>query len=139
MNHRSGHQALRLSLALLAASAGPAALGASTEIAALRVAIHDTYYTVDGRRFDQLAALESAVRSAQPKSVEIDACGPNAARRLTVASAVLGDLPQRLRVLDVNAPACATGAVAMQASHDIGATPESDDPRVAAYWLQRMP
>jgi hypothetical protein len=137
MNHRSGNQVSRRSLALLAASIGIAAsFGASAESTALRVMIHGDHYAFDGSRFDRLASLETAVHSA-PRWIELDACGPNAARTLKAASYRFSELPQRLRVLDASGPAC---TATIRTSHDIGVASETiDDARVEAYWRQRMP
>lgn len=140
MNHRSGHPAPWRSLALFAASIGIAAsFGAGAEAPALRVAVYDNHYTFDGGRFERLAVLESAVHSA-PRWIELVACGAEAARALKAASYRFSDMPQRLDIRDASDPICAAVPGTLRTSHDIGvASQESYDPRVAAYWRQRMP
>jgi hypothetical protein len=102
-----------------------------------RVAAHASTYAVAGRALDDLAALETAIRGARPRSVAIIACSSEAPRAWLAAVEKFNDLPLALDTRDA-AAICAAGAT-MPVAQRADAPAGIDDARVRAHWQQVQP
>jgi len=121
-----------VAVAILPASVTTAADGAT-------VAVHAGHYVIGGRRYDNLDALESAVRAARPRAVHIVSCEAGATRAWLAAIPRFDDLLIRLDVLDPSHPLC-QAATAVPVGMRGGVTPTGiDEAAVQRYWDQHTP
>jgi hypothetical protein len=115
-------------------------LAAAQTDAGSRIAVYDEVYRFRGSQFEDLDALETQVRAASPRVIEIDICGTSTARALKSAAHRFRDRPLLLRVNDQNDPTCALAAQPMRVSQRAGGGPTGiDDAAVADYWRQVIP
>jgi len=119
--------------AILSASAATIAPDGAT------VAVHAGHYVIGDRRYDDLDALEAAVRAAHPRAVRIVSCDAGATRAWLAAVPRFDDLVAGLEVPDASHPSCQAVA-AMLVGARSGVTPSGiDDAAVKRYWDLRMP
>lgn len=127
------------SLPLAATFAFAALTGhAAPPLAVTAIAAHAGHYVVGGRSFDDLNALEAAVREVRPRSLAIVSCEAGAARAWAAAVHRFSDLPLDLHALDASAPACIAPA-AMRIVQRADAPSGIDDARVKDYWERVQP
>ena len=127
---------LLVTLALLASNVGLAAEGRSP---AQHVTAHRDYYVLEGIAFDSLDALETVVSARQPIAIELDACGPSAARAWKAAVYRFSAHRLAVQLLDGAAPRC-TAAVARRVNQPRGPLPTGiDEAAVERYWRQVAP
>jgi len=125
--------------ALLGATSSVCVSSEINETATERVMAHSSHYIVGGVAFDDLDALEAAVRAMKPKSLHMNACGGNAAQALQAATVRFRDLPLHLQVFDVSSPICNI-AVARRASQSSALIPTGiDESAVKRYWSEVTP
>lgn len=118
---------------------GSASSTSDVQIAPERVLAYGSYYIFGRAAINDLDALETAVRTVNPKGIQLTACGANAAQALKAAVHRFRDQPVQVQVLDVSAPTCEV-AVARRASQRDALIPTGiDAPAVDAYWIQVTP
>ncbi len=106
---------------------------------AQQVTVHRDYYVFEGIAFDSLDALETVASARQPSAIELDACGPTAARALKAAIHRFNEHRLGVQVLDGAAPKC-TAAVARRVNQVGGPLPAGiDEAAVDRYWRQVAP
>lgn len=126
--------------ALALSLAGAVAGAAAQEPTLIRIVLIDGQYLLGSRAFDELSALERAVRSRSPRAVQLDACGSAAADGLKAAAHRLAHLTLHLRMLDRADAACAVRPLATDTTLRSGPRPSTrDDAAVDAYWRRVMP
>lgn len=130
--------ALRSTHSLVLAT-GLVAAWALAQAADLRIVVQPGHYVVAGKAFDDLNSLEAAVRTGSPETIQLDGCGPAAARALKAAAHRFADRPLSLRVLDASAPVCTAAPVAIQIGQRMDTPTGIDDAVVERYWQQLMP
>lgn len=125
---------------LLVSGLFASAMAAEPPAYSARIVVHETSYVLGGSAFDDLDALERAVQSASPRSIELGACGVAASRTLLAASHRFRNLPQQLQVFDANAGACAAVPIAIRAGLPQGQRPAGkDNSSVDRYWREVAP
>lgn len=137
MTTRHLHSSLRLAALVLLATNAAFACAASR--APQQVTVHAEYYVLGGIAFDSLDALDTEVSARQPGAIELDACGPTAARALQAAIHRFNERRIDVRLLDSAAPTCTT-PVARRVSQGAGPLPRGiDEAAVDRYWRQVAP
>lgn len=107
----------------------------------LDITVFAAHYVLAGKTFDNLDALESAVKVSPSGPVTLTICGPGASRSLMAAAHRFRDGPLYLRVFEMGVAACpaapslARHAVQMAAQAPYGI----DDEAVGRYWRNLMP
>ena len=106
------------------------------------VGVFAEHYVLAGRSYDDLDALEQAVRAAQPRSIRLDACAAGSEDALRAAAHRFRDTYIELRTAGTDATVCATPrvALAVPASHRAGPKPYGiDHVAVDQWWHSLMP
>ena len=131
------HSSLVLAaLTLIAPNAGLAADGRSS---AQQVTVHRDYYVLEGIAFDSLDALSTALSARQPSAIELDACGPTAARALKAAIHRFNEHRLAVQVLDGAAPRCTTAVARRVSQVGVPFPTGIDEAAVERYWRQVAP
>jgi hypothetical protein len=127
--------------AALAAGLAPVASGtAAAQSRDATIGVHAGYYVVAGGAIDDLDTLESDLRVADARSLQIDVCDDSAARALLAAIERFSDLQLSFRFAGAASPSCTVTKLAMRAGLRSG--PQSygiDDARVQRYWRSVSP
>lgn len=131
----------------LAAMTAMVLVGASFQVGAqsqrlLAVGVFADQYIVAGRSYDDLNALEAAVRRLDVSAVRLDACGTADPIAQRAAAHRFRDLYLELRVLARDAPVCAgyLSAYVMPAGAGSAGEPTGiDKVAVDAWWHTLMP
>jgi hypothetical protein len=97
-------------------------------------------YVVEGRAFDDLDLLEKHIAVLSARRISLLACGPGEMRSLQAAVHRLRHLPEQIRVLDEDEPACQRIPLATRVRARAGQRPYGiDDEAVDRYWRELMP
>jgi hypothetical protein len=140
----------RLILARIASTAAAsvalalAAPGASAQAPDVFITVFAGHFVAGGKSYDDLDALEVAVRAQRPGAVRLYACGSGTARAQMAAAHRFRQNYLELRVLDAADPPCRTSsaaaAQAMTVAQRTGTPPYGiDEVAVAQWWYAMMP
>ena len=116
--------------------------GAAAQEQMISIAVFADHYVVAGRSFDDLDALEDAIAPAQPRRVQLAACGDGTARALRAAAHRFRNASLELRTADRRDAACqpASMARAMHVSQTAGPRPTGIyDEAVDRWWNSLQP
>lgn len=102
------------------------------------VVVTNEAFVLGGRWLNDLGALEAAVRTVNPKTIEIRACGQDATANLKAATQRLSEFPLHIQVANAASHSCAVGSVSTRVSVGAGAA-GVDYAAVEAYWQQVTP
>ena len=122
--------------ALLAASSHGQSSGDS--FGSVNVVVKNGSFALGTRWMEDLDALEAAVRTVNPKTIEIRACGQDAAANLKAAAQRLSEFPLHIQVVNAASQSCAVSFVSTRVSAGAGAA-GVDRAAVEAYWRQVTP